>query len=136
MILTTKGRYAVMAMLDIAQFSGRGPVNLSSVSKRQNIGLRYLEQIVSKLKRAGILKSVKGPGGGYIVESNQITIKKVIHAAEESIKMTKCEGIKYCAHNKSICNSHNLWSGLSRTIQYYLESITIEDCLKQNYQSD
>ena len=136
MILTTKGRYAVMAMLDIAQFSDKGPVNLSSVSIRQNIALRYLEQIVSKLRRAGILKSVKGPGGGYIVESSQITIKKVINAAEEPMKMTKCKGTKYCAHNNSICNSHNLWAGLSRTIQDYLDSITIEDCLKQNYQSN
>ena len=136
MILTTKGRYAVMAMLDIAKFSDKGPVNLSSVSVRQNITLRYLEQIASKLKRAGILKSIKGPGGGYISESSQITIKTVINAAEESIKMTKCSGTTYCAHHNAICNSHNLWDGLSCTIQDYLGSITIEDCLKQNSQSE
>lgn len=139
MNLTTKGRYAVMAMVDIAlQAENTTPVRLALVSERQGIALNYLEQIFVKLKRAGLVTSVRGPGGGYVLSksADQIRISQIITAIDEPIKMTRCHtesGKKSggCMHDKSYCVTHNLWDGLGKQIYNYLSSISLQDVCKK-----
>lgn len=134
MQLTTKGRYSVMAMIDLALNEKSGPISLSDISHRQDIALSYLEQIFARLRKAGLVKSVRGPGGGYnIVKSyDNLKISEIISAVEESIKITRCSDEKNgCMSDKSQCVAHNLWEGLGNQINNYLESITLKDvCLK------
>ena len=120
MILTTKGRYAVMAIIDIADNGNNCPTPLSAISQRQNISLSYLEQIFTRLKKSGIVKSVKGPGGGYVLDkdSKEITIADIIAATGESIKMK--------------CKTHDLWHGLEQRIFDYLKSISLFDVCNSN----
>ncbi len=142
MILTTRGRYAVMAIIDLLEYSdGRkepSPISLLSISQRQNISLSYLEQIFSNLRKAGIVKSVKGPGGGYSLKKNpsEITISEIIQATGENIKMTGCNNDKdQCAaarHNsRAKCRTHELWTGLEKHIHKYLNSISLQDFLQK-----
>ena len=139
MILTTKGRYAVMAVIEIADEQDEKPVSLLTISKNQNISLSYLEQIFAKLRKAGIVSSIKGPGGGYVLGKNQheITIAEIIKAIGEPIKMTRCkEGEKSCiAINKKLsskCKSHHIWLGLEKEIYKYLNSLSLRQiCTKQ-----
>jgi len=134
MILTTKARYAVMAMIEIADNYRKqeSPTALSEISKSQNISLSYLEQIFSLLKKAQIVKSIKGPGGGYVLSKHygEITIAQIIKAIGEPIKMTNCgSGTKSCISttNNTKCKTHHLWQGLEKNIFNYLNSISLED---------
>ena len=138
MMLTTKGRYAVMALVDMADQNrfineGARAISLSDIASRQDITVAYLEQIFSKLKKAGIVKSQRGPGGGYIFAKDikQIKISEVINAAEEKIKMTRCNGEHSHCQSAGKCSTHDLWDGLSETIENYFESITLGDLINK-----
>jgi len=129
MILTTKARYAVMAVIEIADDKSLNPLSLSEISKRQNISLSYLEQIFSSLKKSGIVLSVKGPGGGYVLgkKTSEITIAQIIRAIGEPIKMTNCGVAKKTCLPKNVrCKTHHLWSGLENKIYEYLNSISLD----------
>jgi len=129
MILTTKGRYAVMAIVDMAEAGFNKPISLASISKRQKISLSYLEQIFSRLRKAGIVKSIKGPGGGYVLEepAMEVKISNIIKAIGEPIKMTRCGNESVGCMAKTRCKTHDLWHGLEKTIYLYLESISVND---------
>ena len=133
MILTTKGRYAVMAVIEIADNKGNKPISLQRISQKQNISLSYLEQIFALLKKSDIVKSVKGPGGGYSLTKNnqEITVAQIIRAIGEPVKMTRCSTESKCTPAGVKCKTHHLWKGLENNIYDYLESISLEDiCLK------
>ena len=136
-MLTTKGRYAVMAILEVAPLSSGRPVKLFDIAERQNISLHYLEQIFLKLKKAEIVRSVRGPGGGYILNSelDKIKIADIIDAVEENIEMTRCSSkVKGgCMVNKSKCKSHHLWKGLENHIRNYFDSISVADVISGEY---
>ncbi len=136
MNLTTKGRYAVMAMVDLGMQNRTVPVTLAEISKRQNIALSYLEQIFMRLRRAGLVDSVRGPGGGYVLsgKNENIKISDIIVAVDESIKITRCSDKSGggCSHNKTKCVTHNLWDGLSRQIFSYLDNISLGDICDKN----
>lgn len=131
MILSTKGRYAVMAMVDLSLYQREKPVRVAEISKRQEIPLAYLEQIFVRLKRGGMVKSVRGPGGGYMLAkpAGMIHIAGIITAAEESIKMTRCGESAHegCMAPRSRCLTHDLWEGLGQQIYHYFSSLTLED---------
>lgn len=133
MRLTTKGRYAVTAMLDLAINSQDRPVNLNDISERQAISLSYLEQLFSKLRRNELVKSVRGPGGGYQLNgsSNDIKVAEVINAVNESMDVSRCEGRANC-HNGKQCLTHNLWMDLSDRIHDFLNSISLGELIKRN----
>ena len=131
MILTTKARYAVMAVIEISSQKTDKPLSLNEIAKSQNISLSYLEQIFTHLKKNGIVNSIKGPGGGYILskEKSQINISDIIKAIEEPIKMTRCSlGKQGCitTSNKTKCKTHHLWHGLENRIYDYLNSISLD----------
>ena len=117
MKLTTKSRYAVTAMLDIASHNTGSPISLPEISHRQNISLSYLEQLFSRLKKSGLVDSIKGPGGGYKLskDANEIVISEVIQAVDEDLETTACNGKSNC-HNNHQCISHNLWQDLGTEI--------------------
>ncbi|GAB4163520.1 MAG: Fe-S cluster assembly transcriptional regulator IscR [Rickettsiaceae bacterium] len=131
MMLTTKSRYAVMAVIEVAANSSNLPTKLADISAKQDIPLNYLEQIFAKLKKAGLVTSVKGPGGGYylISPSEQITIEDIIDAVDENLKMTRCSKDKNCRKNGINCQTHDLWKGLSRQIRNYFANISIADVI-------
>ncbi|MFM2318438.1 MAG: hypothetical protein RLZZ215_1059 [Pseudomonadota bacterium] len=128
MKLTTKGRYAVTAMLDLALHNGGEPVSLAEISERQDISLSYLEQLFSKLRRAGLVVSMRGPGGGYQLNGDpaKIAIADIIAAVDESVDATRCGGLGDCQGNKR-CLTHDLWSDLSNQIRLFLSEITLAD---------
>lgn len=132
MRLTTKGRYAVTAMLDLAYHSEKKPVTLTDIAKRQNISLSYLEQLFARLRRAGMVEGVRGPGGGYQLskEPLHINVAEIIAAVDEHIDSTRCGGQANC-HNNQPCLTHDLWMGLSEQIRDYLSSITLDDVLQR-----
>ncbi|MDO9424339.1 MAG: Fe-S cluster assembly transcriptional regulator IscR [Methylobacter sp.] len=133
MRLTTKGRYAVTAMLDLAFHSQIKPVTLTDIAARQTISLSYLEQLFARLRRAGMVKGVRGPGGGYKLcrKTNEINIADIIAAVDEPLDSTKCGGEANCQKEKA-CLTHNLWMGLSDQIRNYLEGISLADLLEKN----
>ncbi len=133
MRLTTKGRYAVTAMLDLAINSSEKPVNLNDISERQAISLSYLEQLFSKLRRENLVKSIRGPGGGYQLNSNcdEISVASIINAVNETIDVSRCEGKANCLDGKQ-CLTHNLWVDLSERIQSFLDDITLGELIRQN----
>jgi len=126
--LTTKGRYAVTAMLDLAYHSEKKPVTLTDIAKRQEISLSYLEQLFARLRRCNMVEGVRGPGGGYQLskKANAISIAEIIAAVDETIDSTRCGGKANC-QNSEPCLTHDLWSGLSDQIRTYLDSITLQD---------
>lgn len=132
MKLTSKGRYAVTAMIDIALNQDKGAITLSLISERQGISLSYLEQLFSKLKKAGLVSSARGPGGGYRLSrvSQEISISDIIHAVDESVDARKCGGKANC-HGGVQCLSHELWSELSETIDSFLKNITLHDVVEK-----
>ncbi len=135
MILTTKARYAVMAVIDIADSKSGQPTSLVTISERQKISLSYLEQIFARLRKAGIVDSVKGPGGGYVLskDSQLITVDEIIKAMGEPIKMTRCGNVKKSCISSiktSKCKTHHLWNGLEKQIYQYLNSISLADICK------
>lgn len=136
MLLTTKGRYAVMAMVDIAVHGKKTPVNLASVAKRQEIDLGYLEQIFLKLKKAGLVCAVRGPGGGYLLgkEVKLINVFEIMLAVEETVKMTRCDtsGHHGCLHSGAWCSTHHLWEKMGEQLQNFLLAVSLEDvCQKR-----
>jgi Rrf2 family transcriptional regulator, iron-sulfur cluster assembly transcription factor len=134
MMLTTKSRYAVMALVEVGAKSAGLPVKLADISESQDIPLNYLEQIFLKLKRADIVGAVKGPGGGYLLKTDidQISIVNIIDAVEENTKMTRCGNGRYCTKDNTKCKTHNLWKGLGQQIRGYLSSVSIADVLSGN----
>jgi Rrf2 family iron-sulfur cluster assembly transcriptional regulator len=133
MKLTSKGRYAVTAMLDVALHSTQGPVSLADISERQGISLSYLEQLFSRLRKAGLVASVRGPGGGYHlgIDANDIAVGRVIAAVDESVDATKCHGKGNC-QGGSRCLTHSLWRDLSSRISDFLEGITLGELMREH----
>lgn len=132
MKLTSKGRYAVTAMLDVAIHAASGPVPLADISERQGISLSYLEQLFSRLRKHGLVQSVRGPGGGYKLGkcSAEIAVADVISAVDESVDATKCMGQGNCQSGHQ-CLTHTLWSDLSNRIEEFLQSITLAELVEQ-----
>lgn len=126
MRLTSKGRYAVTAMLDVALHSQEGPVPLADISERQGISLSYLEQLFSRLRKNGLVSSVRGPGGGYLLgrDANDIAVGAVISAVDESVDATRCQGLEGCQGGDR-CLTHTLWRDLSDRITDFLNNITL-----------
>ena len=133
MRLTTKGRYAVTAMLDLALHKDQGPVSLADISQRQAISLSYLEQLFAKLRRGSLVSSVRGPGGGYELQggSESIFIAQIVDAVNESIDSTKCQGAGDCQGGET-CLTHYLWEDLSEQIHTFLEGISLADLVAKN----
>ena len=136
MKLTSKGRYAVMAMADLALFKDNGPVSLSDISLRQNISLPYLEQIFIKLKDNNLVKSTRGAKGGYVLEkpANDIKISNIISAVDEEVKVLSCkkESKKGCNNKSTKCITHNLWDQLDQHINGFFEKVKLQDLVKKN----
>ena len=129
MQLTSRGRYAVSAMVDLAKHQHDGPITLASISERQFISLSYLEQLFRKLREAGLVQSVRGPGGGYILAkaSSEITISHIMHAVNEEIQTTLCKSDETGCHRGSRCETHHLWTALGHHIKFFLETVTVQD---------
>jgi len=136
MKLTTKGRYAVMAMADLALFKDKGPTSLTDIALRQNISLAYLEQIFIKLKDNNLVKSTRGAKGGYILEksANEIKISNIISAVNEEVKTLNCkkESKKGCNNKTTKCITHNLWDQLDQHINNFFERVKLQDLVKRN----
>jgi Rrf2 family iron-sulfur cluster assembly transcriptional regulator len=130
--LTTKGRYAVTAMLDLAMHHGEGPITLAEIAQRQGISLSYLEQLFSRLRKRQLVGSVRGPGGGYTLgrEADAIFVAEVISAVDENVDTTKCGGAHNCQNNQQ-CLTHDLWQDLSARIYDYLSCISLEDLMQR-----
>src|SRR5215468_750717 len=130
MRLTTKGRFAVTAMVDLSMRQQRGPVTLAAISERQHISLSYLEQLFGKLRRARIVNSVRGPGGGYNLArpANAITVAEIIGAVDEPIDATQCGGKENCNDDKR-CVTHDLWATLNEKMNDYLSSVSLADVI-------
>ena len=137
MRLTTKGRFAVTAMIDLGLHQHSGPVTLAGIGERQRISLSYLEQLFGKLRRHELVASVRGPGGGYTVARalEAITVAQIILAVDEPIDATQCGGKKNCHteddHTESVCMTHHLWSGLNTKMMDYLTSVTLAELVNQ-----
>ncbi|HAD49209.1 MAG: Fe-S cluster assembly transcriptional regulator IscR [Idiomarina sp.] len=130
MRLTSKGRYAVTAMLDVAMFAKQSPVPLADISERQGISLSYLEQLFARLRKRGLVHSVRGPGGGYQLgkTADDISVGAVIDAVDESIDATRCHGKGNCQGGER-CLTHSLWEGLSDRIADFLDGITLAELM-------
>ncbi len=128
MKLTTKGRYAVTAMLDLALRYDKGAVTLADIARRQGISLSYLEQLFAKLRRSGLVDSVRGPGGGYnlALHPSKISVAEIVVAINENIDATRCAGEKNC-HGDDTCLTHQLWEDLSTQIYNFLNGISLAD---------
>jgi len=136
MRLTTKGRFAVTAMIDLALRETHGPVTLAGISQRQKISLSYLEQLFGKLRRFNIVESTRGPGGGYTLarKSEEISVADIIVAVDEPLDATQCGGKGNCNNDESIqsrCMTHDLWTNLNSKMVEYLDSVSLRDLAKQ-----
>ncbi len=137
MQLTTKGRYAVTAMLDLSMYGQGTPTKLSEISERQGISVSYLEQLFSKLRRNDLVNSIKGPGGGYVLsrDAYEISVSQVIHAVDEKMDVTSCGGAGNCFQGQQ-CMTHQLWEDLSTQLKGFLESISLGSLVeKQQHQN-
>ena len=132
MRLTTKGRFAVTAMLDLALHGAKGPVTLAGISDRQKISLSYLEQLFGKLRRRALVESVRGPGGGYHLarEASQISVADIILAVEEPLDSTQCGGRENCQENQR-CMTHDLWEGLNNTVFGFLAGVKLSELVER-----
>lgn len=132
MRLTTKGRFAVTAMMDLALRGVEGPVALAGISERQKISLSYLEQLFGKLRRSKLVDSVRGPGGGYCIARplNQVTVADIIRAVDEQLDATQCGGRENC-HGEHPCMTHDLWSTLNSKMFDYLASVTLGELVER-----
>jgi Rrf2 family iron-sulfur cluster assembly transcriptional regulator len=132
MRLTTKGRFAVTAMIDVAMHGTNGPVTLAAVSDRQKISLSYLEQLFGKLRRHGLVESVRGPGGGYHLarQADTVSVADIILAVDEPIDATQCAGKENC-HDDRRCMTHELWSSLNAHIFGFLRAVTLAQLVRQ-----
>jgi len=129
MRLTTKGRFAVTAMVDLALRQTGGPVTLSAISERQHISLSYLEQLFGKLRRHKLVSSVRGPGGGYnlALPTNEMSVADIILAVDEPLDATQCGGKENCVDGEKRCMTHDLWATLNTKMFEYLSSVTLQD---------
>ena len=136
MKLTTRGRYAVMAMADLALFKDKGPTSLTDISLRQNISLAYLEQIFIKLKNKNLVRSVRGAKGGYVLQNSpdEIKISNIISAVDEEVRTLNCkkESKKGCNNKSTKCITHNLWDQLDQHINSFFEKVKLQDLVKKN----
>jgi Rrf2 family transcriptional regulator, iron-sulfur cluster assembly transcription factor len=136
MKLTSKGRYAVMAMADLATNNSKGPISLTEISLRQNISLPYLEQIFIKLKNKKLVKSARGASGGYVLEkpAHEIKISNIIFAVDEEVKTLNCkkQSKRGCNHKSTKCITHNLWDQLDQHINGFFEKVKLQDLVKEN----
>ena len=132
MRLTTKGRFAVTAMLDLALHATKGPVTLAGISERQKISLSYLEQLFGKLRRRELVESVRGPGGGYNLarEAARVTVADIIKAVEEPLDSTQCGGRENCRQNQR-CMTHDLWEELNATVFGFLENVSLSQLVER-----
>ena len=134
MKMSTKGRYAVMAMIDIAVHSGGEPVSLAEIAERQDISQEYLEQLFGKLRKQKLVESARGPGGGYRLARDMrlIPVAEIIAAVDEELQFTRCGGdaVDGCVKGER-CNAHDLWSSLGRQMMYFLSSISLEDVVEK-----
>jgi Rrf2 family iron-sulfur cluster assembly transcriptional regulator len=132
MRLTTKGRFAVTAMIDLALRQNGGPVTLAGISERQRISLSYLEQLFGKLRRHQLVASVRGPGGGYNLAKalDTVTVADIIHAVDEPLDATMCGGKGNCHDGENPCMTHDLWMSLNDKMFEYLNSVTLADLVK------
>ena len=133
MKLTTKGRYAVTAMLDLALHANQGPVSLADISERQGISISYLEQLFAKLRRNDLVSSVRGPGGGYRLSraSAEIFVAQVVDAVDEPVDITRCEGQGNC-QNGEPCLTHYLWEDLSQQLHQFLSAISLQSLVERS----
>lgn len=133
MRLTTKGRFAVTAMIDLALRSGDGPVTLSGISERQRISLSYLEQLFGRLRRCGLVDSVRGPGGGYCLARplEMINVADIIRAVDEPMDATQCGGKENC-HDEDRCMTHELWATLNFKMYEYLSSVSLAELVNRH----
>ena len=142
MRLTTKGRFAVTAMIDLALRQGKGPVTLSGISQRQAISLSYLEQLFGKLRRHEIVESIRGPGGGYSLarRADKITVADIIIAVDEPLDATQCGGTDHCrgvdVSSGVRCMTHDLWTTLNEKMVDYLDSVSLQDLVDQQVQKN
>ena len=136
MKLTTRGRYAVMAMADLALFKDKGPTSLTDISLRQNISLAYLEQIFIKLKNKNLVRSVRGAKGGYVLQNSpdEIKISNIISAVDEEVRTLNCkkESKKGCNNKSTKCITHNLWDQLDQHINNFFEKVKLQDLVRKN----
>lgn len=132
MKLTSKGRYAVTAILDLAFHSQAGPVTLSHISRRQDISLSYLEQLFTRLRKQQLVKSTRGPGGGYSLSrpADQIAVAEIVAAVDEMVDSTRCSGANNC-HDGQQCLTHELWDELSQQIYDFLGNISLQDLMEE-----
>ena len=132
MKLTTKGHYAVTAMLDLALYAELKPVSLAEIAERQSISVSYLEQLVAKLRQKGLLVSIRGPGGGYQLAQSRsdVSIAAILDAVEEPLDATRCHGQADC-QDGHVCLTHNLWDELNRRLYDFLREVTLESLMQQ-----
>ena len=132
MRLSTKGRFAVTAMLDLALHGAEGPVTLAGISERQKISLSYLEQLFGKLRRRELVESVRGPGGGYTLarEASRVTVAEIVCAVEETLDSTQCGGRENCQENQR-CMTHDLWEELNATVFGFLKGVTLAQLVEK-----
>ena len=140
MKLTSKGRYAVMALVDLARFDNINPVSLRDISLRQGISLDYLEQIFSKLKKNEIVKSIRGTQGGYVLNKkpNDIKLTNILHAVDEKVKTVQCkkDSKKGCNGRATKCITHNLWDELENHINSFFEKKSLEDLIQNRKENE
>lgn len=132
MRLTTKGRFAVTAMIDLAMRQQNGPVTLAGISQRQRISLSYLEQLFGKLRRHALVQSTRGPGGGYTLARpmSEVSVADIIYAVDEPLDATQCGGKENC-DNDQRCMTHDLWASLNRVMVDFLDSVSLQDLVEQ-----
>jgi Rrf2 family iron-sulfur cluster assembly transcriptional regulator len=137
MRLTTKGRFAVTAMLDLALRHKASPVTLAGIGVRQGISLSYLEQLFGKLRRHSLVESVRGPGGGYLLArtADKISVADIILAVDEPLDATQCGGMENCQEDKR-CMTHNLWATLNEKLYAYLNSVSLQDLVNEQLAKD
>ena len=137
MRLTTKGRFAVTAMIDLAARQDDGPVTLAGIAERQKISLSYLEQLFGKLRRHQLVSSVRGPGGGYRLARGMdaITVADIIIAVDEPLDATQCGGKQNC-HDEHRCMTHDLWANLNKRMYAYLDSVTLDALVNRRVKPD
>ena len=133
MRLTTKGRFAVTAMIDLGLREHEGPVTLTGIGERQRISLSYLEQLFCKLRRNALVASVRGPGGGYTLARplEQVSVADIIIAVDEPLDATQCGGMGNCHDDDHVCMTHDLWTGLNEKMMEYLKSVSLADLVQQ-----
>jgi len=138
MRLTSKGRYAVSALVDLAKHQEDGPVNLAAISERQFISLSYLEQLFRRLREGGLVRSVRGPGGGYLLNRSpeEITVADAMRAVDEQVQATLCVNALRGCHRGNRCDTHELWDALGKHIYRFLDAVTLADVVTKRVRLD